>query len=259
VETLIVQLSEHHPIKKLRAHVPNIITVGAILAGYLSILEAFHGNFISSAVLILIACVLDMLDGRIARAMKITSEFGIEFDSLADMVNFGLAPSLLFYLMYFREWGILGMILSFLPVCCAGIRLARFNCAADPDIPTKYYIGLPTTVAAVVMAGFVLFITSLSVANYASQAAGVLTMFVALLMVSNVQYEKSNILSPRYIRKTQRIITGVLILLSLVISPQIAFFVWGLSYILYGVLRSTLHTLRYGRDDVTEKQTEDLL
>ena len=254
-----MQLSEHHPIKKLRTHVPNMITVGAILAGYLSILSAFHGDFMASAVLILIACLLDMLDGRIARAMKITSEFGIEFDSLADMVNFGLAPSLLFYLMYFRDWGIVGMIISFLPVCCAGIRLARFNCAADPDIPTTYYIGLPTTVAAAVMAGFVLFIDSLPVANYAQQAAVGLTVFVALLMVSNVQYEKSNILSPRYIRKTQRIITGGLILLSLILFPQTAFFAWGLSYILYGAVRSTVFTLRYGRDDGAEKETEDLL
>jgi len=236
-----------------------MITVGAILAGYLSILEAFHGNFTSSAVLVLMACVLDMLDGRIARAMKITSEFGIEFDSLADMVNFGLAPSLLFYLIYFREWGILGMILSFLPVCCAGIRLARFNCAADPDIPTTYYIGLPTTVAAAVMAGFTLFISSLPAATYASEAAAGLTIFVALLMVSNVQYEKSNILSPRYIRKTQRIITGALIVLSVIIFPQTAFFAWGLSYILYGAVRSAVFILRYGRDDVTEKETDNLL
>ncbi len=254
-----MQLSEHHPIRKLRTHVPNMITVGAILAGYLSILVAFHGDFLASALLILVACLLDMLDGRIARAMKITSEFGIEFDSLADMVNFGLAPSLLFYQMYFREWGLPGMILSFLPVCCAGIRLARFNCAADPDIPTTYYVGLPTTVAAAVMAGFILFITNLPTANYAPQAAVGLTVFVALLMVSNIQYEKSNILSPRYIRKTGRIITGGLILLSLVVFPQTAFFAWGLSYILYGVVRSAVFTIRYGRDDSAEKETADLL
>lgn len=254
-----MQISKRYSIKKLRAQLPNLVTIGAILAGYLAILEAFHGNFIQAAVLILLACFLDMLDGRIARAMNITSEFGIEFDSLADMVNFGLAPSLLFYLMYFREWGVLGMILSFLPVCCAGIRLARFNCAADPDIPTTYYIGLPTTVAAAVMAGFMLFIASPQSANYTSQTAAALTIFVSLLMVSNVQYEKSNILSPRYIRKTGRIITGGLIIASIFIFPQTAFFAWGLSYILYGAVRSAVFTLRYGRDDAAEKEIVDLI
>lgn len=254
-----MQLSNRLPIKKLRTQLPNLVTMGAILAGYFAILEAFHGNFMQAAVLVLVACLLDMLDGRIARAMKITSEFGIEFDSLADMVNFGLAPSLLFYLMYFREWGMIGMILSFVPVGCAGIRLARYNCAADPDIPTTYYVGLPTTVAAAVMAAFILFTAHLPAITYVSQAAAILTVFVALLMVSNVQYEKSNILSPRYIRKTGRIITGGLIVTSIVLFPQTAFFAWGLSYIVYGLVRSAVYTVRYGRDDAAEKEIEDLI
>lgn len=253
-----MQVSKRYSIKKLRSHLPNLVTLGAILAGYLGILEAFHGNFMHAALLILTACLLDMLDGRIARAMKTTSDFGIEFDSLADMVNFGLAPALLFYLMYFRDWGVGGMMLSFIPVGCAGIRLARFNCAADPDIPTTYYVGLPTTVAAAVMAGFALFGSS-TMSGYLPQAAGALTIFTALLMVSNVQYEKSNILSPRYIRKTGRIITGGLIIASIVLFPQTAFFAWGLSYILYGVIRSAVYTIRYGRDDVAEKEVLDLL
>ncbi len=238
-------------LSRLRSALPSAITVFAILAGYVSILESFHGNYLAAAGLILLAAVLDMLDGRVARAMNTTSDFGVEFDSLADVVNYGVAPAVLFYQLYFHTWGIIGTILSFLPICCAAIRLARFNIAADPDIPTKYFIGLPTTIAAVVMAGYVIFIHTMPHSNAAAHAA-IVTIFTAFLMVSEVQYEKSNILSLRYIRKTRRIITGTLILVSMALFPGIAFFAWGLLYIMYGAARSAIYTIWYGGDDVSE-------
>jgi CDP-diacylglycerol--serine O-phosphatidyltransferase len=253
-----VQVSSH-PIRKLRTLLPNLITIGAILAGYISIVEAFHGAYMNAAGLILFACVLDMLDGRVARAVKGTSEFGVEFDSLADMVNYGVAPALLYYLVYFQDWGIPGAILSFLPVCCASIRLARFNITADPDIPTKYFVGLPTTIAAVVLAGFVIFAGSLPQSGGIANAAAVLIAFTAILMVSDVQYEKSNILSLRYIRKTRRIITASIILVSMLVVPQTAFFAWGLLYIMYGAARSLYYTLRYGADKLTETEIDYLV
>lgn len=244
--------------RKLRLVIPAAITTGAILAGYLSIIEAFHGQYAVSAALILLACILDMLDGRVARAINATSEFGVEFDSLADMINYGLAPSLLFYFLFFRDWGIPGTILSFLPVCCAGVRLARFNVGTDPDIPTRYFIGLPTTISAVVMAGFVIFARRFPPHFEIEYAAAALTVFVSLLMISEVQYEKSNILSLRYIRKTRRILTGTLIISSMVALPEIAFFAWGLLYIMYGAARSIFYTLRFGGDNVSETETDDL-
>lgn len=254
----MTQLSQRENFKRLRAVIPSAITLSAILAGYLAILSAFHGDYRIAAGLILVACVLDMLDGRVARAIKATSEFGGEFDSLADMVNYGVAPSLLFYFLYFQEWGIPGAVLSFMPVCCAGIRLARFNIGSDPDIPTKYFVGLPTTMAAVVMAGYIIFAARLPDTATASNAAAALTVFLSLLMVSEVQYEKSNIVSLRYIRKTRRIITGAVIISSLILVPEIAFFAWGLSYIMYGATRSLYYTLRYGRDDASEMETDVL-
>jgi CDP-diacylglycerol--serine O-phosphatidyltransferase len=239
-------------IRLIRVIVPNAITVGAILAGYVSMLETFAGEYVAAAAFIIAASVLDMLDGRIARAMNATSEFGVEFDSLADLVNYGVAPALLFYFLYFEDWGLVGIILSFLPVCCAAIRLARFNVTSDPDIPTRYFIGLPTTVAALVLAGFVIFTNSLPYAYDSSHEAGLLTVATALLMVSNVQFEKSNILSLRYIRKTRRIITGIVIVVSMILLPQTAFFAWGLLYIIYGVSRSAYRTFLRGNDDDVE-------
>jgi CDP-diacylglycerol--serine O-phosphatidyltransferase len=257
-EIILVELSSRLPIKRLRVLIPNAITVGSILTGYIAILEAFYGEYLIAAALILAASVLDMLDGRVARAMKVTSDFGVEFDSLADMVNYGVAPAVLFYFLFFDMWGIFGALLSFLPVCCAGIRLARFNTTSDPDIPTKYYIGLPTTIAAVVMAGFVFFINSLPYAYDASHSAAILMVVISLLMVSELQYEKSNILSLRYIRKTRRIITGGIILTSLLLFPETAFFAWGLLYIMYGATRSMIYTIWYGNDNVTETEIDEL-
>ncbi|RMG69865.1 MAG: CDP-diacylglycerol--serine O-phosphatidyltransferase, partial [Chloroflexi bacterium] len=187
------------PTQTIRLILPNAITGSAILAGYISILETFHGEYVIAAGFIIIACILDMLDGGVARIMKASTEFGEQFDSLADMVNYGVAPALMFYFLYFQEWGFIGAVLSFLPVCCAGIRLARFNVAADPDIPTKYFVGLPTTIAALVLAGFVIFVNQYP--YDATLQAAFLTIMTAFLMVSNIHYEKGNILSIRYILK----------------------------------------------------------
>ena len=250
-------ISRQYP-RRLRVVIPNIITIAAILAGYVAILEVFRGEYMAATALILIASVLDMLDGSVARAINATSEFGVEFDSLADLINYGVAPSVLFYFLYFHIWGGLGIVLSFLPIACSGIRLARFNTTADPDIPTKYYIGLPTTVSAVVLMGFVIFIQSQPYIYDAPLAAALVTVLVSILMISDVQYDKSNILSVRYILKTRRVITGVLIILSLVLIPEIAFFAWGLLYIMYGVTRSAFYTIWYKNDNIVETEIDEL-
>lgn len=245
-------ISDNLRIRLIRVIVPNSITLAAILAGYIAILETFYGDYVMAAGFIIIASVLDMFDGRVARAMNATSDFGIEFDSLADLVNYGVAPALLYYFYFFERWGFVGIILSFLPVCCGAIRLARFNITSDPDIPTRYFVGLPTTVAALVLAGFVIFTNSLPNAQDSSHEAAFLIVTTASLMISNVQFEKSNIVSLRYIRKTRRIITATIIIVSMILIPETAFFAWGLLYIMYGVMRSAIRTLLRGNDDDIE-------
>ncbi|MCU0514634.1 MAG: CDP-diacylglycerol--serine O-phosphatidyltransferase [Anaerolineae bacterium] len=236
-----------------RVFIPNAITATAIFAGYIAILETFQGQYTAAAGFILLACVLDMVDGRIARLMRATSDFGVQFDSLADMVNYGVAPALLFYFLYFENLGFIGIALSFVPVCCAAIRLARFNEEADPAVPVTHFVGLPTTIAALVLAGYVIFMQDLHPGLDAAPQAALLMLLTGLLMISQVQYEKSNILSLRYIRKTRRVMTGSLIVASLVLFPTFAFFAWGLLYILYGLTRSAIHTILAGADDDGEE------
>src|SRR5688500_13129210 len=104
------------PAKFPKVLIPNAITGSAIFAGYMSMMSTFQGEYTLAAWLILAACVLDMLDGRVARLMKASSEFGVQFDSLADVVNYGVAPSLLFHRLFFQNADFIGMAISFLPV-----------------------------------------------------------------------------------------------------------------------------------------------
>lgn len=245
------------PTKRMLAlFIPNAITGSAIFAGYLSIILTFRAEYDLAAAAIILASILDMFDGWAARALKSSTDFGVQFDSLADMVNYGVASAILYQFMYFESWGVIGIMLSFLPVLGAGIRLARFNVAADPDIPARYYVGLPTTIGALVLAGFVIFTNHMEHVLPIPQAAFMIA-FISLLMVSNVQYEKSNILSLRYILKTRRVLTGLIILVSMVMIPQIAFFAWGMLYILVGVVQSAMRTFSRGNDKVKEAEIED--
>lgn len=210
--------------------IPNAITAAAIFAGFIAILQIMQDNHLTAAWCILIACFLDLFDGRVARLINATSDFGIQFDSLADVVNYGVAPALLFYTLYFESWGALGLLISFLPLCCAAIRLARFNVDAGADAPRKtYFEGLPTTMAACLLAAFVILMYDLTPTLNISPAAALLLIMLAFLMVSTVQYEKGNWLSPRYIFKTRSIFTGTVILVTFLAFPKVAFFMWGCS------------------------------
>jgi CDP-diacylglycerol--serine O-phosphatidyltransferase len=199
--------------------------------------------------MILLASLLDMLDGRVARMMKVSSDFGVQIDSLADVINYGVAPSLLFYLLYLQPLGIVGMGIGFLPMACAAIRLARYNVDADPDIPSTYFVGLPSTMAAFVLAAWIVFANSAYSNHGTPFMASLLIVIISFLMVSEVHYDKSNIFSLRYIRKTRRIVTLICIVVSVVLYPALAFFLWGWLYILYGLCRSAIITIWYARRD----------
>src|SRR5512138_2473170 len=110
-----------------KVFIPNAITSTAILVGYLAIMAALGGYYVLSAWLLLCIALLDSLDGRVARALNATSEFGAQFDSLADVLNFGIVPSILFHQAFFYDLGLAGMVLSFMPTLFSAFRLARFN------------------------------------------------------------------------------------------------------------------------------------
>jgi CDP-diacylglycerol--serine O-phosphatidyltransferase len=135
---------------------PNLFTSAALFAGFYAIVQAMNSNFEQSAIAIFIAMVMDGLDGRVARMTNTQSAFGAEYDSLSDMVSFGVAPALIMYVWALKPMGKLGWIAAFIYCACAALRLARFNTKLDDDNQDKrYFQGLPSPASAALLAGFV--------------------------------------------------------------------------------------------------------
>lgn len=168
---------------------PNLFTTSALFAGFYAIVASINGRFEPAAVAVFVAMVLDGIDGRIARLTNTQSDFGKEYDSLADMVSFGVAPAIVAYEWVFYEIGKIGWLAAFIYVSAAALRLARFNAqAATTD--KKYFKGLPSPASAAVVAGFIWFCASYDLRNHALIVAlsVLITVACALLMVSNIRY-----------------------------------------------------------------------
>jgi CDP-diacylglycerol--serine O-phosphatidyltransferase len=167
---------------------PNLFTTGALFAGFYAIVQAMNGKFEHAAVAIFIAMVLDGLDGRVARMTHTQSEFGAEYDSLSDMVSFGVAPSLIMYEWALKGMGKWGWFAAFIYCVATALRLARFN--TNIDVVDKHYFqGLPSPAAAALVAGFVWVMLE---SGYSSESlrwyASALTVFAGLSMVSNLPF-----------------------------------------------------------------------
>lgn len=167
---------------------PNLLTTAALFAGFYATVQAMNGGFEHSAVAIFIAMVLDGLDGRVARMTNTQSAFGAEYDSLSDMVSFGVAPALIVYEWALKGMGKLGWIAAFVYCVGAALRLARFN--ANVGVTDKrYFQGLPSPAAAALIAGLVWVLLDLGVSGEdARWVASLLTVFAGLTMVSNIPY-----------------------------------------------------------------------
>lgn len=165
---------------------PNLITTGALFAGFFAIVAGMSGNFVPAALAIYSALILDTLDGRVARWTRSESEFGAEYDSLSDMVAFGVAPALVAFTWALSDLGQIGWVVAFIYMACAGLRLARFNTKGD----NTTFTGLASPSAAAIVASAVwLWSTPGEAASLvASIGMAVITAAVGLLMVSQFSY-----------------------------------------------------------------------
>jgi CDP-diacylglycerol--serine O-phosphatidyltransferase len=166
---------------------PTLFTVGNIFCGYWSLIHTYRGALEIAAVLIIVAGVLDGLDGRIARLTGTTSDFGVEFDSLADMVSFGIAPALLAYKWALEPLGRTGWLVAFLFVVCAAMRLARFNLQVGTT-DRRFFAGLPTPSAAGVLACVVFAAPVPQETRWLALLVVLLVSVLGLLMVSRLRY-----------------------------------------------------------------------
>lgn len=166
---------------------PNLFTTAALFSGFYAIIAGTNGNFESSAIAIFVAMVLDGLDGRVARLTNTTSAFGEQYDSLSDMVSFGLAPSLVMFSWALSGLGKVGWVCAFIYAVCAALRLARFNTQIG-SVDSRYFVGLASPAAAAIVAGIVWVGSSFEMSFELSIFAAAMTAFSGLLMVSNFNY-----------------------------------------------------------------------
>jgi len=171
----------------LRAGLPACLTLGSMLCGYLSVVYTFNGSLTIAAWLIVCGGGLDAIDGPLARVLRGTSNFGRELDSFADLMSFGVAPSLLFYHAYFRPWGAPGMLISFLPTMMGALRLTRFNITTTAQT-RDYFMGFTTTANGNLLASFLLFSHTVWGGHDVAGLAAGLVVLSSVLMASRIRY-----------------------------------------------------------------------
>jgi CDP-diacylglycerol--serine O-phosphatidyltransferase len=167
---------------------PNLLTTANLFCGFYGIIAAIKHDFRTAAIAIIISCLFDILDGKVARITGADSRFGLEYDSLADLVAFGLGPAVLVYLWALEPFGRLGWAAAFMYVACGALRLARFNVQVS-SVSKKYFVGLPIPGAACMVATTVLFFYRLGGSGPTKHFVFLaMTYLLGFLMVSGVPY-----------------------------------------------------------------------
>jgi CDP-diacylglycerol--serine O-phosphatidyltransferase len=216
---------------------PNLFTTANLFCGFYAIVAAFNADYITASMVVLIAMVFDTLDGKVARLTHSMSKFGAEYDSLADMVSFGVAPGVLIYLWALNGYGKLGWLAVFLFVVCGAMRLARFN-VQSATVESKYFVGLPIPAAAGAIVTTIIFDHHILEMGKEVRPLVilVLTYFLAYLMVSGIRYRSMKEFNLRERKPFSFLVGAVLVLLVFVAEPQIMLFLFFLLYTLSGMV-----------------------
>jgi CDP-diacylglycerol--serine O-phosphatidyltransferase len=215
---------------------PGVFTVGNMLCGFISILQSFEGEAIHAAWLIILAGFFDALDGKIARISRSASRFGIELDSFADFVSFGIAPAVIFYSFRLYVLGTWGWLLGFLFIICGAFRLARFNLEARLE-EKPYFTGLPIPAAAVTLCGYTLFSYELWEELLYPEVLITLIIVFSALMVSGIEYETLPRFSLNSKKNLIKLIYILVALIAVLLKPRLAIFPLGMIYVLSGIAR----------------------
>jgi len=222
---------------------PNLITSVGIFCGFLAVLSTLDGKFLNATACIGLAFILDGLDGRVARKLNATSDFGKELDSLSDVTAFGVAPAVLLYAWAFKPQGLeIGVPIAFIFLVCGATRLARFNTQTSLSSANNTFTGLPIPAAAASVASLVYFNPAPVSTGMLSTLIACLSLFISFLMVSSIDYG-----SPKYLKLSNINPTHVLVIISATVAlawynSRIVFAVGFLLYILSGPLLAILST-----------------
>lgn len=225
--------------------VPNLFTTANLFSGFFGIVSAIDAHFDRAAIAILVSCVFDILDGKVARFTRATSRFGVEYDSLADLVAFGVTPALLMYLWALRPFGRLGWLAAFVFVACGALRLARFNVQTE-TASKKYFVGLPIPGAASVVATTLLFIQVLEITLPPSGGVLLLvaTYILGFLMVSTVPYNSFKDFEIVKAKPITVLFVAVLGLTIVAVNPGLMLFLLLMVYLVSGPVRYVIWRLK---------------
>lgn len=236
---------------------PNIFTSLNIFFGFYSVIAAINGKYVAAALAIVIAAIFDLLDGKIARATHTTSKFGVEYDSLADLVSFGLAPGLMMYLYALKPLGRIGWLAAFLFMVCGALRLARFNTQVG-SISSDHFVGLPIPAAAAMNATTMLMWHRFGFAVEHYRLIILIMLYVlAFLMVSNIRYNSFKKAGPYRKMTFNVLVASILILIFIAAQPSIALFALSLSYVASGPVSTVWRHFRKLKTGDAESQEID--
>lgn len=225
---------------------PNLFTSASLFGGFYAIIAAIQGRYEAAATAIIISSIFDGLDGRIARFTRTTSHFGTEYDSLSDLVAFGVAPAILAFLWALKPFGRLGWLAAFMYVICGALRLARFN-VEKSGVKTNYFKGLPIPAAACFIASLVLFAGAFN--GFAGNRDIIIIIMIyalSFLMVSSINYLSFKEFNIRNQKPFNVLVAVILIFIVIAYKPKILLFLIGLTYVLSGpaVMLYRLHWSR---------------
>lgn len=231
-------------VDKLAFFLPNTFTALNIACGYIAIMFSIQGDFYKSAMLIILGAVFDSVDGRVARMTGTQSSFGEQFDSLSDLISFGIAPSIIFYNKFLSDSGRVGMIVAFIFLLCGALRLARFNANID-KIQSDYFQGLPIPGAAAAIIGFILISSEFPQYLNKKFVAIPYLLFYSILMISNIPFPSFK--KSEWIRRHKIKILSLMVILasSLFIYEELMIFVVVTSYVFTSLIYIFTHKDRF--------------
>lgn len=223
---------------------PSLLTLTSIFFSFYGLILSIKGQFLWAGVLILVAGFFDGIDGKVARLTKTTSRFGVELDSLADVISFGVAPAILFYTWALEPYGRLGWVVAFVYVSCGALRLARFNVQTSVIDP-KRFNGLPIPAAAGMMATAVIFFEHLDIkpADY-SVFLLILTTVLSFLMVSSIKFHAFKDLTLVKEKPFSSTVGFVLLMSLIAVAPFVVPFFLCAAYVISGPIMTTIFYIR---------------
>ena len=249
MRTMFDRLPAHTPRRRRGVFLlPSLITVGNMFCGYACIVYSMSGMLEQAAPFIGVAIVLDMLDGRIARLTNTTSAFGVEFDSLADVISFGVAPAVMAF-----EWGLhglgqMGWAAGFIYMSAAAMRLARFNTQTSAQLDKRYFIGMPTPAAAGVVAATVYASPVLPEGHQQAIAAVAVMLVPAALMVSVIRFRSFRTINFGWGPSYLPLLLFILLIAFIATRPKVTLLLMAYAYLISGFIEGLVTRYRARHD-----------